>query len=243
MSKDCKLLIVDTTEAIREALTEALEDTFTLRVCRDGRTALEMLHRFRPHILVLELMLPGLDGLSVLQLAADAGIRPAVLATTRYLNEYVLESAHRLGVAYIMLRPCNFSALTERIYDIRHRLEPETSAASLPLQVKNLLIRLGIPLRHRGYLCLLEAILARRADPDAPVTKAIYPLVAKKYNISAASVEKNIRQLIHTAWDNRCPEVWQTYFPPDKRPSNDAFLSCIARCLPTDLELSASSQE
>ena len=87
-----KLLIAEGTEDFRAALTDSLRGAFHLRECGDGNLAMEMLRRFQPDILVLDLMLPGLDGISLLQMAAAAGIRPMVLATTRFVSDYVLEA-------------------------------------------------------------------------------------------------------------------------------------------------------
>lgn len=246
MEEKCRLLIADPSESIRETLRELLEDSFDLRTCHDGWAALELLHRFRPDVLVLDLMLPGIDGLSLLQAASDAGIRPAVLASTRYHNDYVLDAAHRLGVSYLMLRPFLFSAVTDRIQDLACGIRKYTMDP--PSQARRILVRLGFPTRPKAFSMLLDAIVLLAENPGTFLSKELYPAVGKLHDSSGTATEKAIRNLLHNTWDHRDEQIWQLYFPPDAngntvRPSNGAFLSRIAQCLPTPLERSAEAAD
>lgn len=244
MAEKCKILIADTSEAVRESLREILQSSFDLRLCCDGRTALELLHRFQPNVLVLDLMLPGIDGLSLLQTAADAGIRPAVLATTRQQNDYILDTAFRLGVSYIMLRPCDIIALVDRIRDLASRSCGQNVSLELPDQVRRILVRLGFSVSTKSYPVLENAVVWYALHPGAFLSKELYPAVGKPYGIEAGAVEKRIRDLVHRTWKQRDDQIWQLYFLPDADgkipcPSNGAFLARIADQLPTALELSA----
>ena len=245
MAEQCRLLIADTSEAVRESLREILAESFDLRTCCDGRTALELLHRFRPEVLVLDLMLPGIDGLSLLQTAVDAGICPAVLATTRQQNDYILDAAYRLGVSYIMIRPCEIGALVERIQDLSRSCSGKALPMDLSSQVKTILVRLGFPTKPRSYALLHDAILWMADHPGAFLSKELYPAIGKMHGISDLSAEKDIRVLIHTIWEHRDDRIWQLYFPPDAegnipRPTNGTFITRIVDRLPTQLERSAN---
>jgi len=243
--QQCRLLIADTSEAIRESLREILSSSFDLRICQDGRTALELLHRFQPDVLVLDLMLPGIDGLSLLQTAVDAGICPAVLATTRQQNDYILDTAYRLGVSYIMIRPCEIGALVDRIRDLSQRSSRRFVSLDLPSQVKCILVRLGFPTKPKSYALLRDAILWMADHPDAFLSKELYPAVGKLHGISDTSAEKDIRTLIHSIWETRDDRIWQLYFPPNKdgnipRPSIGTFITRIVESLPTMMEREAA---
>ncbi len=65
-----KLLIADCSEDYRTALANALTDHYHVLCCRTGTEALDILRRENPDILVLDLMLPELDGLTLLERAA-----------------------------------------------------------------------------------------------------------------------------------------------------------------------------
>lgn len=74
-----KLLIADGNEEFRRALAAELQGAYHVRCCGDGKEALSLLRSFVPDVLVLDLMLPELDGISLLQSAASAGLCPMVL--------------------------------------------------------------------------------------------------------------------------------------------------------------------
>ena len=242
-----KLLIAEGTEDFRLALADALRSAYTLRECSDGVKALEMIRAFRPDVVVLDLMMPGLDGITLLQRAVREGLHPVVLATTRFHNDYVVEAAQELGVAYIMVKPCEISATMARLEDLSQRIHPPLVVRQDPVDyVSNVLIALGIPTKLRGYGYLREAILSMAKDPTQSITKVLYPEVAeifKKENgrIDTKHIERSIRSAIEKAWERRDEALWQQYFPVDgdgqlRRPSNGAFISRIADNLRREME-------
>ena len=62
-----KLMIADTAEETRQLLADHLGAQCAVATCADGEAALQLLQTFVPDILVLDLMLPQVDGLSVLR--------------------------------------------------------------------------------------------------------------------------------------------------------------------------------
>lgn len=232
-----KLLIADGTEEFRLALADVLRGVYYVRTCREGNEALELLKSFCPDILVLDMMLPGLDGISLLQTAAASGFRPMVLATTRFANDYILESVDKLGVGYLMVKPCDVKATVSRIADLSQRLhQPIISQPDPRTHVSNLLLSLGIPTKLRGYGYLREAILLFAADPGQSITKELYPTVGILCESSAMHVERSIRSAIHTAWEHRDDRIWKLYFQPSAdgsipRPTNASFISRLADSL------------
>lgn len=242
-----KLLIAEGTEDFRIALADALRGVYTLRECDDGVKALELMRAFRPDVVVLDLMLPGLDGITLLQRAVAAELHPVVLATTRFHNDYVVEAAQTLGVAYIMVKPCDVRAIVARLADLSQRIHPPVFARPDPkTYVSNVLLSLGVPTKLKGYGYLREAILLMAQDPTQSITKVLYPGVAaiyKKENvrIEAKHVERSIRSAIEKAWDRRDEALWRMYFAPDgggslRRPSNGAFISRLSDSLSRELD-------
>ena len=110
-----KILIADGCEDFRLALANILQDDYIVRTCADGDQALQLLHSFSPDILVLDLMISGLDGLSLLQSAAETDTPPTVVATSRFLSDYVIETAKQLGVMFLAAKPCSLNAIAARI--------------------------------------------------------------------------------------------------------------------------------
>ena len=217
-----KLLIADGNEEFRRALAAELQGAYHVRCCGDGKEALSLLRSFVPDVLVLDLMLPELDGISLLQSAASAGLCPMVLVTSRFYNDYILGA---------------LPATAARIGDLsRHIRAPLVTPPDPQTQVTNLLLSLNIPSKLRGYAYLREAIPRMMKDPDQPITKVLYPAVGAVFGCKGTHVERSIRSAIDTAWKQRDDRVWQRYFRVGSggvipRPSNAAFISRLADAL------------
>ena len=229
-----KLLIADAGEEFRMALSEQARGMYRIRVCQEGKETLQTMLRFKPDLVVLDMMLPGLDGISILQDASDAGVHPTVLATTKFASDYLAESAHRLGVGYMMVKPCDVRATMARLKDLTEHLNPaETLHQDPRMAVSNTLLALGFSTKLRGYGYLREAILETMRCPGQMVTKELYPKVGKLFDATGVQVERSIRSAIGKAWDQREETVWRQYFPctsdtSPERPTNSAFISRIA---------------
>ena len=238
-----KLLIADGSEEFRSALAQVLQGSYRIRTCADGQEALSLVRTFRPDVLVLDLMLPGLDGISLLHTAAGESICPVVLATTRFLTEYITESMDKLGISYVMVKPCDIPSTANRIRDLSQRIHPPLVALPDPrTQISNLLISLGVSTNLRGYTYLREAILLMARNPNQTITKELYPAVGTLCNGNREQVERSIRSAIHNAWLNRDDLLWQRYFPPGadgtvRRPSNAPFICRLADTLILNQEL------
>lgn len=232
-----KLLIAESAEDFRDALSQTLQGAYRICTTGDGQQALQLLRSFLPDVLVLDLMLPGLDGVTLLQQAVADGIRPMVLATTRYPSEYTLAALERLGVEYVMVKPCDLHAVTLRIQDLSQQLKtPVFSCPDPRALISNTLLRLGISTKLRGYGYLREAIILMSHDPNQSITKELYPAVAALYGGTAIQIERSIRSAISTAWERRDPHIWQMYFTSAdtgtvSRPTNAAFISRLADLL------------
>lgn len=229
-----KLLIADGNEEFRLALAEQLAGSYVIRCCHQGKQALEMIGSFRPDVLVLDLMLPELDGISLLQRLSEQGIMPVVLATSRFTNDYVLEAATRFGVGYLMSKPCDIRATAARVQDLSGRMRsaplarPDTKTV-----IANVLLSLGISPKLRGYTYLCEAIGELMTNPGQMVTKELYPAVGKRCDATREQVERSIRSAIHAAFKNRNEQIWRQYFDGDAdglllRPTNGTFITVLA---------------
>lgn len=229
-----KILIADSAEDFRSAVGEALHAAYCVRSAGDGVQTLQLLRSFLPDVVVLDLMLPGLDGITLLQKAVEIGIRPVVLATTRYISDYTLDAAEQLGVGYIMVKPCDISAVVARVRDLSQRLKPPAFSHPDPrTEVSNMLLRLGISTKLKGYAYLRESVLLMARDPRQSVTKELYPAAAVQFGATAAQVERSIRSAIDTAWQQHDRQIWQLYFTANDarmipRPTNSVFISRLA---------------
>lgn len=223
------LLIADSNDAFRQQLAEAFKPHYHIFTCADGREALEILRREHCDCLVLDLMLPELDGISMLEMAVTQDIRPMVIAISPLFTQYTFDAAETLGIGYMIRRPCPVQAVVTRMLDLKQRANPIWASRE---QLGRFLFWLGVPSGYNGYAPLVEALSLLAEDPSLSVTKVLYPEVAKRIGSGPKAVERNIRSAIEQAWKIRNADRWQMLFPElTERPSNRLFFSRVLETL------------
>ena len=235
-------MIIDTSEEFRQALDQELRGSYNVHLCGNGRQALEIVPRINPDVIILDLMLTEVDGVTLLHEIRKAGLRPMVLAVTRFFNDYVLESAQELGIGYIIRKPCSIAAVSQRVRDLTKRLndrpvKPINPQAYIAEQIESL----NFSPRHNGSEYVKEAVLMMCRWPDISITKELYPSVGARFGSNALQVERSIRTAINAAWSQQNTQSWATLFPagPDgtiPRPSNGTFIARLAADLREKLE-------
>lgn len=232
-----KLLIADSGDEFRQALEDTLRKSYTVRACRSGAQALALLRDFRPDILITDLMLPELDGLTLLQQAFQEGIRPKVLVTATYFSPYIHSVLERLRVDYCVTKPCSLQAIVCRVGDFAAEAAPCLPPAIQPQDwVANTLLRLGIAAHLDGFRYLTVAIPLFSRDTHQGITKELYVAVAEACGKEPRQVERSIRSAIDNAWKRRTDRIWAEYFPtgPDgtvPKFSNGKFIAHMALLL------------
>lgn len=109
MSAPIRVLVCDDQEMIRSGLVTIIDAQPDLEVageCGDGRTAVELAEELRPDVVVMDVRMPGLDGIEATERLAGAGAdRPVkiLVVTTFNLDEYVYE-ALRAGAGGFLLK-------------------------------------------------------------------------------------------------------------------------------------------
>lgn len=227
-------MIVDSCEDFRLSLEQILSDAFRIYHCSNGKQALEAIPLVNPDVIVLDLMLTEVDGITLLQEIQNAGLRPKVLAVTRFYTDYVLECAHELGIGYIMRKPCSPEAVSQRVRDLNRRMNGKPSKPDNPAQYVTERIKfLQISPRHKGFEYLKEAVMMMYSRPDISITKELYPNVGALFGSTAFQVERSIRSAINAAWERQDVPSWSELFHPGPdgsipRPSNGTVICRLA---------------
>lgn len=223
------LLIADSNDAFRQQLAEAFQSYYHILTCGNGREALDILCQEKCDCLVLDLMLPELDGISMLEIAVSRDIRPTVIAVSPLFTQYTFDVAEALGIGYMIRKPCPTHAVVSRMLDLKQRANPIWASRE---QITRFLLWLGVPTVLNGYPPLVEALTLLADDPTQSITKVLYPEVSKRIGGSHKAVERNIRSAIEHAWDGRNAVRWQQLFPElTERPSNRLFFSRVLEAL------------
>ena len=252
------VLIADNSEEFCSSLTELLRRTEGFQVvgtANDGEQAIRMVSERKPDIMVLDLMLSKKDGISVLKSVSAMKPRPITLATSRFVTDYVATTAANLGARYLMLKPCDMTALTERLEEIRGGESSRGSEAGQPgknsieAMVTSIIHEIGVPAHIKGYQYLREAIIIAVNDMDVinAITKVLYPQVAKTFQTTPSRVERAIRHAIEVAWDRGDLDTLQRFFGytvsnTKGKPTNSEFIALIADKLQLQLKAAEAAR-
>ena len=229
-----KLLIADSSDIFISALEDALREQFQIATCVNGNLLMELLPQYQPDILVLNLMLPYKDGLTVLQ---QTTYRPEViLAITNHMSAYTERTITSLGIDYTMIMP-SVEAVVIRLQDFIHHHHAAKEISDIHGKTVYHLHQLGFPAHLDGYRQLCVAIPLFAENPHQLVTKELYPAVAMTFeSVDSRSVEHSIRKAIHYAWTHRDNAVWRKYFVMDAQghiacPTNKALICRLAEMI------------
>lgn len=242
MERIKKILIADSSEEFSLELRRALETEAEWEIvgmASDGQQALELLHRTQPDVILMDLLLPKVDGIAVLQQAAAMKRPPMVMVMSAYLTEYMTGTAAQLGVRYFMAKPCSLSVVAERLHSIVEaedsKQKPQRTEVNIEALVTSVIHEIGVPAHIKGYQYLREAIKIAVNDMEVinAITKVLYPQVAKTFATTPSRVERAIRHAIEVAWDRGDLEVLQSFFGytisnSKGKPTNSEFIALIA---------------
>ena len=222
MNNQIRVLIADANEGFTAQLSGFLGENPAFAVAgvaNDGEKAVELLHTVQADLLILDLLLPKLDGISVLKAASALPKPPIGLALTGFMTEYAAQAAEKYGVRYFISKPCGLQTVAERALEI---VDTERTAK-----------RTRYP----------QAIMIAVDDMDVinAITKVLYPQVAKKFSTTSSRVERAIRHAIELAWDRGDLETLQKFFGytvsnTKGKPTNSEFIALIADKLQLQLK-------
>lgn len=239
MDNKIKIMLTDSNEDARDMLRDALEQTGRFVVTAstgNGSDVLQLIEETRPDILVLDYLLPGLDGLTILRQIKKED-RPQILMTSTFVTQETAAEAGVLGAAMFLCKPYNETAMIDHLLRLAERTgdAAKDHAAGLEELVTSIIHEVGVPAHIKGYQYVREAIMIAVEDMDVinSVTKVLYPAVAKKYRTTPSRVERAIRHAIEVAWDRGDLETLQKFFGytvsnTKGKPTNSEFIAMIS---------------
>ena len=233
------VLLADANEEIRSTLREEIEKTEVFTVVGstgDGTEALQILEQCRPDIAVLDLILPGTDGVQILRQLKEREERTRAIVLSAFCTDQVVAESMSLGAAYFLPKPCEAATLLDRMQAVLGpAAAPEEQETTLKNRVTSVIHEIGVPAHIKGYQYLREAIMIAVGDMEVinAVTKVLYPAVAKRFATTPSRVERAIRHAIEVAWDRGDLETLQKYFGytvsnAKGKPTNSEFIAMIA---------------
>jgi len=255
MRKAIKIVIADDNREFCELLKEFIsqqDDLVLVGIANNGIEALDLIEKNAPDIIVLDIIMPHLDGIGVLEKLATGYIpnRPRVIMLTAFGQETVTQRAVELGADYYILKPFDFSVLASRIRQLSEGINPNqyisaVKPKNLDIAVTNIIHEMGVPAHIKGYHYLRDAILMviNEINLLGAVTKELYPMIAQKYQTTPSRVERAIRHAIELAWDRGNVEMMTKFFGytinlERGKPTNSEFIAMVADKLRIETKVS-----
>lgn len=209
---------------------------------KDGLKILELIRSEHPDVVLMEVFMPGLDALAVInQVKKSGGELPVFMTMSAFDNSLLENELIKCGVSYHFLRPFDPETLVERIVQIAGMgakspaPAAQKAAPDLEVMVTEIILQIGVPAHIKGYQYLRQSIILAVNDPEIinSITKQLYPTVAKQNGTTSSRVERAIRHAIEVAWDRGDVDVLNSYFGYTihnlrGKPTNSEFIAMIA---------------
>ena len=243
-----RTVIVDDNDELRTAMNQYLQtqkDIIVAGEAANGVDAMKAVQDKQPDVLLLDMIMPTLDGFGVLDQLQRVSLekRPKVIAVTALGRDDFIRRAVEMGVVYYMIKPVDLPVLAQRIRDVM--VSQPALPADIPLfsmpgmsledRISNLFLAMGIPAHIKGYQYLREAIKLVIETPGmiGGITKELYPSIARRFGTSSSKVERAIRHAIEVAWSRGRVDTLNKAFgcevaQPDDKPTNGEFIALIA---------------
>ncbi len=255
-SEKISVIIVDDNEKVIENIDSALSKDTAIQIigkAKNGQEAYELIRKSTPDVVILDLIMPKMDGLSLMNKVNEDGAMikmPFFIITSAISNENVIQDAFGYGAGYYLLKPFETNMIADRVKGVKsyNKRIPETKKIigagedrkhfmdrNIENDVTSIIHDVGVPAHIKGYQYLREAIIMSVNDNEMlnSITKILYPSIAKKFQTTSSRVERAIRHAIEVAWNrgrmDTIDELFGYTINAEKgKPTNSEFIALIA---------------
>lgn len=198
--KTANIAIFENNEEFLNELKTYIEGSEGFTVCAatsSGTTAIELLNKCKPDVVIVDLVLSGKDGISVLKYIKNNNIRCFPIAIGSYLEDKIVNTAIENGAVYYLVKPVDAETVIDRVRDLCAERELDYKVApnardkrkvnSIDEKISNIFVTIGIPPHIKGYQYLRDGIKMTVEDQSIinRVTKELYPGIAAKHGPQA----------------------------------------------------------
>lgn len=263
MNNKIRVLVADDNVAFGMIICEFLESQPDIEVTarvENGEDAIDMIEKTKPDIVVLDIIMPRLDGLGVLTRykQVSPSEKPLFIVLSAVGQDTITQQALSLGAIYYIVKPFDLGVLVERIRELVRshsptvfRMEPSSPAPTsyktpvvsvgsdnVHTRITQIMRDVGVPAHIKGYQYMRDAIMMAVKDREiiSAVTKRLYPELAKNYKTTPSRVERAIRHAIEVAWNRGRVDTINDLFgytinTRKGKPTNSEFIAMVADTL------------
>lgn len=256
-----EVLLADDNREFTTLLSEYISeqnDMVVTGIAYNGEEVLRLLGETRPDILILDIIMPHLDGLGVLERLREMNLpsMPKIIMLTAFGQENITQKAVQLGASYYILKPFDMEILANRIRQLvgnptvissnftnasSNSLSSKSNVVQIPkgknldANITSIIHEIGVPAHIKGYQYLREAItmVYNNIEILGAITKTLYPAIAEKFKTTPSRVERAIRHAIEVAWtrgniDSISHLFGYTINISKSKPTNSEFIAMVA---------------
>ena len=239
MNSSIRVLVIENDESITKDIEKYFSSHEVIKVVackKDGEEGLNYIINNINYfdVIVMDLLLPKLDGLFILSELKERDIKKNVIITTNFKDDKVMEEANNYGVDYFMLKPVSFISLEKRLLSLCLN-KKKSMLFNQEAIVTDLLHTLGIPSHIRGFQYIRDGILLmyNSQSPISYITKEIYPELSKRYETTPSRVERAIRHAIEISWNRGDMDLMDEIFGNSlnlnrDKPTNSEYITTIS---------------
>ena len=248
--------IADDNERMVGILDEVVrqdEDFQIIGVARNGEEVCQIIRDKEPDIVLLDIIMPKLDGLTVMEkINQDTHIqkKPCFVVISAIGQERITDYAFTLGANYYIMKPFDHEMLLNRMQSLKEDRQKKKAEIkkiapyetrmdymerNLETDVTNMIHEIGVPAHIKGYQYLRDAIMMAVEDMNMlnSITKILYPTIAKNHQTTPSRVERAIRHAIEVAWSRGKMDTIDELFGytvsvGKGKPTNSEFIALIA---------------
>lgn len=247
------IAIADDNERMVEILDSIVKSDNEIQIvgkANNGEDVYHIIKEKEPDVVLLDLIMPKLDGLSVMEkINHDQTIKkhPKFIVISAIGQEGITEDAFNLGAYYYIMKPFDNEMILSRVKSMKHYFENGVSQSqpngcsergiyeNLETDVTDIIHEVGVPAHIKGYQYLRDAIIMVIREPEMlnSITKILYPTIAKRNQTTPSRVERAIRHAIEVAWSRGNMDIINSLFSytvstGKGKPTNSEFIALIA---------------
>jgi two-component system response regulator (stage 0 sporulation protein A) len=190
-------------------------------IANDGIEAIKKIKELNPEIVILDLIMPNLDGIGVLERISDMQLKkkPIFIVLSGIGKDIFIQKSMELGAEYYMMKPFDVNMLVSRIRQLHNEKieeqgmmkqmpgiaadkQQEKEGSSLEQIITDLIKKMGISPNIAGYHYLRDAVMLSIGNTTMfnTVPKHIYKNIADKYNTTTRNVGRAIKGAVDSAF-------------------------------------------
>lgn len=212
--KEIRLLIVDTDNTATRTLCECLSRRPEFKVvgmATDGAQAQTLLESVKPDIVLMDLLLPKMDGICLLKWIQSMRHPPVVICQSEFYSSASIEVARRNGAGYYVFKPLpadnvasiltEYASLLQDAQKSREDRDAILESDEHMRRIHGALDALGFSTRYNGCAYLAESVRLTMESPMMlhNLSSGLYRELSARLNVSPESVERSIRTAIAAA--------------------------------------------